>query len=150
MSYFSLLAISPFISMEQILMLMLTHSEENKELLIAFTNTVVDPRTVMIHFTNAPLTDTAHNTYHINNAWPLRQQNQLLGASQCWNYQSILLKKNAASNSLLDASTTSVRLGEPYINLLVLFMSVDAQCSWQFKYSFINVKANDGAYINAT
>lgn len=35
------------------------HRKENKVLLVIFTNTVVDPRAVVIHLSNAPLADTA-------------------------------------------------------------------------------------------
>jgi len=36
-----------------------TDGEEKKEFLVALTDAVVDPRTVMIHLANTPLTYTA-------------------------------------------------------------------------------------------
>lgn len=43
---------------------MLTYREQDKVLLVVFADTVVDPRTVVVHLANAPLTntETTHNS----------------------------------------------------------------------------------------
>lgn len=43
---------------------MLTYCEQDKVLLVVLADTVVDPRTVVVHLANAPLTntETTHNS----------------------------------------------------------------------------------------